>query len=528
MAPLASEQPITSPSILVVEDDPMVRKLYENALGKKGYLLNMAPSYDAAEELLDTQTFDVIISDICLDGKDGLAVLESSQTRHPDTPVILVTGRPTIETASAAVHLNAYEYLVKPISLEVLSAVVTRAVAFKTLKAGQKKVELEKRRYQRDLEHLVEARTEKLIHTLQQYQEQSTFLTNVIESLAHPFMVIDTHDFSVKIANSAARKKRPPLAETCYSLNHDLDKPCSQMGHRCPVEEVVKTREAVHLDHGHIDPDGQTKEYEVHAFPLFDNAGEVRQVIQYCIDNTEKKRLEAVAEAANLMDNLGYIFAGIRHEIGNPLNSVKMALSVLDKNLDRYPRQTIREFVGRSLKEVSRVEYLLKALKNFSMFETPRMENVHMGTFMDNFISLVEEDFSRKHIHILLDVPREDVFGSTDHRAFHQVMLNVLTNAADALSEVERPMIEVVVDTTPGFVRVQVRDNGCGMTQEEQKNLFRPFFTSKPQGTGLGLVIVKKMLSKMNSTISIQSSPLEGTNVIMTLPEGLPLADGES
>jgi signal transduction histidine kinase len=77
-------------------------------------------------------------------------------------------------------------------------------------------------------------------------------------------------------------------------------------------------------------------------------------------------------------------------------------------------------------------------------------------------------------------------------------------------------------------VRVQVRDNGCGMTQEEQKNLFRPFFTSKPQGTGLGLVIVKKMLSKMNSTISIQSSPLEGTNVIMTLPEGLPLADGES
>jgi signal transduction histidine kinase len=350
----------------------------------------------------------------------------------------------------------------------------------------------------------------------------------VIESLAHPFLVIDPHDLSVKVANSAARKQLSDLEGTCYSLNHDFDKPCSQMGHRCPVEEVVKTREAVHLDHVHIDPEGQKKEYEVHAFPLFDDAGDVGQVIQYCIDNTEKKRLEAVAEAANLMDNLGYIFAGIRHEIGNPLNSVKMALSVLDKNLDRYPRQTIREFVGRSLKEVSRVEYLLKALKNFSMFETPRMENVHMETFMDNFISLVEEDFSRKQIHIFLDVPQEDVFASTDHRAFHQVMLNVLTNAADALSQIERPMIEVVVDTIPGFVRVQVRDNGRGMTQEEQKNLFRPFFTSKPQGTGLGLVIVKKMLSKMNSTISFQSSPLEGTTVTMTLPEGQPLADGES
>jgi signal transduction histidine kinase/DNA-binding response OmpR family regulator len=528
MADPAYEQADTGTRILVVEDDPMVCRLYENALGKKGYLISMACSFQAAKAMLHSRSFDVIISDICLDEEDGLAVLASSQSQYPDTPVILITGRPTIETASAAVRLNAYEYLVKPISMEVLSDAITRAVAFKAYKTDRKKIELEKRRYQRDLEHLVAARTEKLIQTYQQYQEQSTFLTNVIESLAHPFMVIDTHDFSVKVANSAARRKQSHIEATCYRLNHGFDKPCSQLGHRCPVEEVVQSRDAVHMEHVHLNLDGNTSEYEVHAFPLFDDAGRVGQVIQYCIDITEKKRLEAIAEAANLMDNLGYIFAGIRHEIGNPLNSVKMALSVLDKNLDRYPRQTIHEFVDRSLGELSRVEYLLKALKNFSMFETPQMESVHMGTFMENFISLVEEDFSRKRIHIFLDAPSEDIFASTDHRAFHQVMLNVLTNAADALSRAERPMIDIAVDTIPGFVRIQVRDNGCGMTPEEQKNLFRPFFTSKPQGTGLGLVIVKKMLSKMNSTISIASNPMEGTTVTMTLPEGHPLDDGES
>ena len=528
MAETALEQEYTRASILIVEDDPMVCKLYENALGKKGYLLNIARSYKAAEELLQTGSFDVIISDIFLDEEDGLALLESSQSRFPDTPVILITGRPTIETASAAVRLNAYEYLVKPVSLDVLSDAITRAVALKAHKADRKKIELEKRRYQRDLEHLVAKRTEKLIQTYQEYQEQSTFLSNVIESLAHPFMVIDTQDFSVKVANSAARKDQSLQEATCYHLNHGFDQPCSQLGHRCPVEEVVKTRDAVHLEHIHLDPDGKTNEFEVHAFPLLDDAGEVRQVIQYCIDITEKKRLEAVAEAANLMDNLGYIFAGIRHEIGNPLNSVKMALAVLDKNLDRYPRQTIREFVGRSLRELSRVEYLLKALKNFSLFETPEMESVNLKTFMENFMSLVEEDFSRKRIHIFLDLPEEDIYASTDHRAFHQVMLNVLTNAADAMSEVERPMIDIAVKPLPGFVRIEVRDNGCGMTQEEQKNLFRPFFTSKPQGTGLGLVIVKKMLSKMNATISIASSHLEGTTVTMTLPEGQPSEDGES
>ena len=522
MAEPATEQADTSARILVVEDDPMICKLYENALGKNGYLISIARSFREAEELLQARCFDVIISDIFLDEEDGLALLTSSRSRSPDTPVILITGRPTIETACAAVRLNAYEYLVKPVSLEVLSDAIKRAVAFKAHKVDRKKIEIEKRRYQRDLEHLVANRTEKLNQTYQEYQEQSTFLSNVIESLAHPFMVIDTRDFNIKVANSAARKKQFHQAATCHKLSHGLDKPCSKLGHRCPVEEVVQSREAVHLEHVHHDPDGRTIEYEVHAFPLFDDAGKVGQVIQYCIDITEKKRLEAIAEAANLMENLGYIFAGIRHEIGNPLNSVKMALSVLDKNLDRYPRQTIREFVDRSLSELSRVEYLLKALKNFSMFETPQMENVHLGTFMANFMSLVEEDFSRKGIHIFLDVSGEDIHASTDHRAFHQVMLNVLTNAADALSQAERPMIDIAVDILPGFVRIEVRDNGRGMTPEEQKNLFRPFFTSKPQGTGLGLVIVKKMLSKMNGTINIASSPLEGTTVTMTLPEGRP------
>lgn len=522
MAETTSEKAATDTRILVVEDDPLVCRLYDRALTKAGYLVSVANTCQIAEELLARNAFDVIISDICLEGKDGLTLLEASQSQNPDTPVILVTGKPTIETASMAVRLNAYEYLVKPVSLEILSNSVARAVEFKTLKADQKAAELAKRKYQHDLEMLVTARTEKLIHTYQRYQEQSTFLTNVIESLAHPFIVIDTHDFKVKVANTAARKDRSIQDLTCFALNHGFDRPCSQLGHRCALEDVVQSGEPVHMEHIHIGNNGKESEFEVHAFPLFDDSGNVKQVIQYCIDITEKKRLESIAEAANLMDNLGYIFSGIRHEIGNPLNSVKMALSVLDRNLERYPRQTIREFISRSLGELSRVEFLLKAFKNFSLFETPRMEDVNLGHFFTNFKSLIEEDFARQRIHIFLDLPTEDIFASTDPRAFHQVILNLMTNAADALAETERPMIDIAVEKTAGFAQVTVRDNGCGMTPDQIKNLFRPFYTSKPHGTGLGLMIVKKMLSKMNSSIRIESQPLEGTTVTMTLPEGLP------
>jgi len=242
-------------------------------------------------------------------------------------------------------------------------------------------------------------------------------------------------------------------------------------------------------------------------------------VIEYCIDITEKKRLEAIAEAANLMDNLGYIFSGIRHEIGNPINSVKMALSVLSMNLDNYPRTKIREFVDRSQAEILRVEYLLKALKNFSMFESPQVEPVNIADFMNNFMALVQQDFIDKGVRIQLSVADDDIHARTDHRAFHQVMLNLLTNAADAFDSQENRRINVDVKRlSEDLIQVQVSDNGRGMSMAERQNLFRPFYTSKPHGTGLGLVIIKKMLAKMKSTIRIESNLGWGTTVIMCLP----------
>jgi signal transduction histidine kinase len=349
-------------------------------------------------------------------------------------------------------------------------------------------------------------------------RKQNAFLTNVIESLGHPFIVIDVRDYSVKIANAAARRLQGRTGNTCHALNHGLDKPCQESGIACPLEQVRRWRRPVHMTHVHKDCHGKTAEHEVHAFPLLDTQGMVTQVIQYCIDITEKKRLEAIAEAANLMENLGYIFSGIRHEIGNPLNSVKMALSVLSMNLETYPRTTIREFVDRSLGEISRVEYLLKALKNFSMFETPDVEPVQIGAFMRNFKTLVEKDFRQKGILIRVRLPADDISVMTDPRAFHQLMLNLITNAADALANREAPRIDIEAVGENGLVSVTVRDNGCGMTEVELQNTFKPFHTSKASGTGLGLVIVKKMLSKMDSTIRIDSTLGQGTVVTMTLP----------
>ncbi len=237
-------------------------------------------------------------------------------------------------------------------------------------------------------------------------------------------------------------------------------------------------------------------------------------------DITERKRMEAVVEATNLTDNLGYIFSGIRHEIGNPVNSIKMALTLLNKHINSYDTETITEFVQRSLLEVERLEYLLKALKNFSLFETPNVNKVSINCFMDNFISLVNNDLSKKNIDLKTMVDEDEMFAFTDDRALHHVLLNLLINAVDAVEKTTFPHITIAVKRESPWIIIKVNDNGYGIPDMDQKNLFKPFFTSKPQGTGLGLVIVQKMLLKMNSKISIESITDFGTTVTVSLPEG--------
>lgn len=632
--------PVPARHILVVDDQPDFCMLMKNMLEHQGYAVDTANTLADANRLIQFSSFDTVISDICFDrdNEDGLALLQRSLELQPETPVILITGRPSVTTASTAVRLNAFDYLSKPFSRHTLLDCVARAVEHKTSLVEQKEAEVESRKYRDNLEKLVKTRTKNLEQTNRRYQllfenskdaiymasrdggilainqsaldlfgytedelvqlrcemlyadagqrdrfqqaieknefvkdfkvkikhkdgrlidclltahlliepdgsilgyqgiirditdqkraekkirAQNAFLVNVIESLAHPFMVVDVKDYSIKIANSAAKRRQAPNEMLCYQLNHGYNEPCHQKGIRCPLREVVQSRQSVRLEHFHIDPDGGSVEYEVHAFPLFGKDRTVLQVIQYYIDISNKKRLESIAEAANLMDNLGYIFSGIRHEIGNPINSVKMALSVLSMNLDRYPLGTIREFVDRGLGELARVEYLLKALKNFSMFESPAMESTLMSRFLVNFMKLVESDFIEKGVRIRLDLPGENVYARIDHRAFHQVLLNLLTNSADAMQECESPCITIKVGrVTAKRVLVSVADNGCGMNEAERDNLFRPFHTSKPHGTGLGLVIVKKMLARMESSILINSSPGKGTTVIMNLPMG--------
>ena len=160
---------------------------------------------------------------------------------------------------------------------------------------------------------------------------------------------------------------------------------------------------------------------------------------------------------------------------------------------------------------------MLKALKTFSLHENPDIQKVNLIPFLKKFILLVEGDFTVRGIKITSSLNGNLIGCKADPRALHQVLLNLFANAADALANRQNPTISVSVERAGKMVNIKVTDNGIGMDEAQQKNLFKPFYTSKETGTGLGLVIVKKMMVKMNGLICIKSKPQVGTEVSLLL-----------
>lgn len=122
-------------------------------------------------------------------------------------------------------------------------------------------------------------------------REQNEFLKNVLESLPHPFYIIDAEDYSVKLANSCAQVGDLSKKQTCYSLIHKQNQPCNSNECPCPLEEVKKTKKPAVIEHIH-QINGEPGNFEVHGSPIFDANGNVIQMIEYFLDITKRRRAE--------------------------------------------------------------------------------------------------------------------------------------------------------------------------------------------------------------------------------------------
>ncbi|MBI5676424.1 MAG: PAS domain S-box protein [Nitrospirae bacterium] len=477
--------------LLIVEDSEDDALLLLRELKKGGYMpvSERIETSEAMKTSLEKNRWDIIISDYVLPRFSGLAALNILKESGQDIPFIIVSGNIGEDIAVEAMKAGAHDYIIKG-NLKRLIPAVERELREAGVRGERKIIE-----------------------------EDRIRLMAAVESAPDAIMITDASGMVQYMNPSFERITGYSREEAIGHHLHMLDRGSNDEAVYQAIREAMKQGRPWNGLIISKKKDGTLYHEDCTISSIKDVTGKMTNYVSVRRDVTDKLRFESIAEAVNTMNSIGYVFSGIRHEIGNPVNSIKMTLNVLKKNLDKYGKENILEYIDRALSESSRIEYLLKSFKNFNMFEKPEMQDVEIGPFMYNFHALVLGDSMSKGITITRAVSEDAKFFYVDPRALQQVLLNLFTNAVDACEGRKEPVIDISVSKIPGMIFMLITDNGRGMTEEQQKDLFKPFHTSKSHGTGLGLVICKKMLSRMNCFIEVKSIKDKGTTVDILIPD---------
>lgn len=333
--------------------------------------------------------------------------------------------------------------------------------------------------------------------TEEQIRRQNEFLNQVIESIPHPFYVIDAKDFTVKMANSAAIPSGLTAGVTCYALTHKNTAQCSTSDHACPLQIIKQTKEPTTVEHVHYREDGDPRYIEIHAYPVFDREGEVEQVIEYALDVTERKRME---EDLRLGAEKIKLFAyAISHDIRNPLIGVHGLTKLLARQyghlLDEKGKKYCEQVVKASEKAVSLVEDINNFIKSK---ELPlHCEKLDLREIIRTIRSEFEPELSVRRID-WLEPPVLPEF-CADRRAIERVFRNFVENALKYGGE-RLTQIDVEYRESEKFHIFCVTDDGAGIDGEDLDGVFNMFQrkdgSNRIEGTGMGLAIVKEIAEK--------------------------------
>jgi PAS domain S-box-containing protein len=388
--------------------------------------------------------------------------------------------------------------------------------------------------------------------------QQTKFLETVLESVTYPLYVVDANNYTIKIANSAAHLATVNGKSTCYALAHKKDRPCGGAEHPCPLEIIKETKQPVTVEHIHYGKDGDIRNVEVHAFPIFDIKGNVTHIIEYCLDITERKRAEEALKRANeqleqRVQERTAELVKINQQLRETIRKLKQKEEALRKSESalRKSQDNLRFLAGKllSVQEEERRRLAREMHDDLTQrlavlaIETGKLEHQlesspkpvrdKLGQMKEQMVKLSADvhDISRQlHPAILDDLGLVDAIKSecasfskregisVSYKpinmpsaipkdvalCIYRIMQEGLRNIAKHANVKEA---EVLLTGTNDGVRLCVKDKGVG-------------FDSAGDGVkgGLGLASMEERIRLIQGEISIQSQPGQGTAIKLWAP----------
>ena len=352
-------------------------------------------------------------------------------------------------------------------------------------------------------------------------QAREQFIRSVLESLREGVVALDLHGRILAYNAALQTRYAVPAADVLGRQFLDVFPNYRREALAEPLERLLR---------------GEVEEFALEAVEhetlkrgrvvqsikgsLLRQAGRPVGAVLLVEDITERVALERSARQSEKLAALGTLAAGLAHELNNPIGIVssRIELMLLDEESHALPAE-VREDLQVLHRNAQRVARIAHGLLSFARQSPGQQEPVDVSHVVEETLLLVGREITKKGITLRQSLAPGLPPVRGDANALQQVVLNLLTNARDAVPAGGEIVIETrpVLDR-PGAVRLTVRDTGPGIPPEVMPRIFDPFFTTKDNGTGLGLSITHGIVRDHQGTLDVDSQPGRGTTFVLTFP----------
>ena len=284
------------------------------------------------------------------------------------------------------------------------------------------------------------------------------------------------------------------------------------IGDRCPALERFET------------PTGQ--QLVLRVTELLDRNDKPLGRTLILADETRLRLLEDSAHRSQHLSALGEMAAGIAHEVRNPLTSLRGCAQELADMAKEANQPDAASLARIMVEEADRLARIVEDFLSLSRLRTPELVNVDLTHIIHDVERLMRQRRDLPEALSLSFVIHEDLgVVMADEGQLRQVLINIINNAIDAVSTVTAPIISCTVQAAPAVsalggpgVEILITDNGCGIPADQRERIFTPFYSTKAQGTGLGLSLVQRIIREHEGYVSVSSEVGRGTTITMALP----------
>jgi C4-dicarboxylate-specific signal transduction histidine kinase len=234
-----------------------------------------------------------------------------------------------------------------------------------------------------------------------------------------------------------------------------------------------------------------------------------------------REKQEQLIQAGKLA-TLGELTTGIAHELNNPLNNIGLFVgNAIDRiDLGAVDPEAVRDELGKAMEQVRKATEIISHLRTFGRAATIVYEPVDIVSVIERSLSLMQEQLRLREISVAVEPGDEPIVVHGNEIQLEQVFVNLLTNARDALTDLDSKQIWITCEVRPPMAVVTFADNGPGVSSDLEARIFDPFFTTKEvgAGTGLGLSITYGIVSEHAGTVTVGKRDGGGAEFTIELP----------